>query len=187
MTAVRKKVRHTEKAGIMPARRSQVVFGITTMASIALVGCGGGQKAADTTTIINQTVMPPSGTVSASAAPALTGAAQPAAAADMPQPPAGATQLETGTENGMAKARYSISGQQPNQVVEYYTNLWKGDGYTIVSSSSGGDGGLHGGAMAVASKNGSFIGVDAGADMGEPTRFEVCQGSDEKAVRDCID
>lgn len=157
-------------------------------ASIVLAGCGGGQKAADTTTIINQTIAPSSivaGTPTGAPAPSAT--AQPDASGNMPQPPAGATQREAGTDNGMAKVKYSINGQLPNQVVEYYTNLWKNDGYTIISSGSGADGGRQGGATAVASKNGTFIGVDAGADVGEPTHFDVCQGSNETAVRDCID
>ncbi|WP_293305354.1 hypothetical protein [Mycolicibacterium sp.] len=42
-------------------------------------------------------------------------------------------------------------------------------------------------AAAAASKNGTFIGVEADADIGEPTHFDVCQGSNEMAVRDCID
>jgi hypothetical protein len=175
-------------------RKSGVLIGLGAV-SIALVGCGGAKEAADTTTIINQTVMPssasaaasaPSATPSASAAPAPASAA-PQPAAGMPLPPVGATQLESGTENGMAKTKYSISDQLPNQVIDYYTNLLKNDGYTIITSASGADGGRTGGATAVASKNGTFVGVDADADVGEPTHFDVCQGANEMAVRDCID
>ncbi len=180
-------------------RTTQLVIGVGIM-SIGLAGCGGGTKAADTTTIINQTVMPSSASAasattaasasaSASLSPSTTassGAAQPQAT-DLPQPPAGATQVQTGTDNGVAKAKYSIADQLPDQVMEYYTNLLRNDGYTIVTSKSGPDSGRKGGATAVASKNGVFVGVEADADAGEPTHFDVCQGPNEAAVRDCID
>ncbi len=164
------------------------LIGVGAMAMV-LAGCGGAKEAADTTTIINQTVIQSSAAASPGASAGGSASPAPATAqpAGMPQPPAGASQIESGTEHGMAKVKYSISGQLPNQVVDYYTNLWKNDGYTIINAASGSDGGRHGGATAVASKNGTFVGVDADADPGEPTHFKVCQGSDEMAVRDCID
>jgi hypothetical protein len=163
-------------------------------ASIVLAGCGGGRDAADTTTIINQTIVSSAATATATSAPSPTASApqtssagQAQAVDGLPQPPAGASQVQTGTENGAAKAKYRISDQLPNQVIEYYTGLWKNDGYTIITSGSGPDGGRKGGATAIASKNGTFVGVEADADAGEPTHFDVCQGSTEAAVRDCID
>lgn len=166
---------------------------IVGIAAVALAGCGGGTKAADTTTIINQTVMPSATSAIASATsspaastPAASTAASPAAGS-APQTPAGATQVGTDIENGLTRFKFSIADQLPNQVTEYYANLWRNDGYTIITSTSGPDSGRKGGATAVASKNGVFVGVEADADPGEPTHFEVCQGSDERSVRGCID
>lgn len=105
----------------------------------------------------------------------------------MPAPPTGAAQVGSGAKNGTEQVKYTINGQSPNQIAEYYSNLWSGQGYTIIASSAGADGGIHGGAKAIASKAGTFVGVGAGADAGEPTHFEVCQGASEAAVRDCID
>jgi len=156
------------------------------LTALALAGCGGGTDAADKTTIINQTVMPSAASATAGAAPA-PATAQPQAAGDLPQPPTGASVVKTDTEDGLPRTKYSINDQLPSQVVDYYTNLWRNDGYTIVSSGSGPDSGRQGGATAVASKNGQFIGVNADADPGEPTHFDVCQGASEMAVRNCID
>ena len=175
-------------------RTTSLAIGVGII-SIGLAGCGGGTKAADTTTIINQTVMPssPSATApaAASASPSASGtgapSAAPQAAGSLPQPPGGATQIETGTKGDVAKAKYSINDQLPDQVTEYYTNLWRNDGYTIITSTSGLDSGRKGGATAAASKGGVFAGVEADADPGEPTHFDVCQGPNEAAVRDCID
>lgn len=178
----------------MPGVRTTPLVIALGAVSIALAGCGGGREAADTTTVINQTIVSsvPAATVTSVSSPtasaAQTSTAGQAQAADgMPQPPVGASQVQTGTENGAAKAKYRISDQLPNQVIEYYTNLWKNDGYSIITSGSGPDGGRKGGATAIASKNGTFVGVEADADAGEPTHFDVCQGSSEAAVRDCID
>lgn len=174
-------------------RATQVLIGLGA-ASVVLAGCGGAKEAADTTTIINQTVMPSSApaatTAPAAASPSgsmATTAASPQAGAGLPQPPAGASQTGTDTENGVARTKYTINDQLPNQVADYYSNALKNDGYAIVTSTSGPDGGRTGGAMVVASKDGNFVGVDADADPGEPTRFDVCQGANEMAVRDCID
>ncbi len=171
-------------------RTTAFIIGI---AAVALAGCGSGTKSADTTTIINQTVLPSAASTIASAAgsPAASapaaGTTASAVAGSAPQVPAGATQVGTDTKNGTTKFKFSIADQLPNQVTEYYANLWRNDGYTIITSTSGPDSGRKGGATAVASKNGTFVGVEADADPGEPTHFDVCQGSDEQAVRDCID
>lgn len=172
-------------------RTAPLVIGVGIL-SIGLAGCGGATKSADTTTIINQTVISSASSVansagSSGAATSVAPGTQAQPAADFPQPPAGANVVKTDTENGTARTKYSVTGQDPMQVVEYYTNLWRTDGYTIISSGGGGDPGRGGGASAVASKAGVFIGVDAGAGAGEPTHFDVCRGADERAVRDCID
>ena len=160
------------------------VIGIT---ALALTGCGGptdtSEKAPEKTTV-TETVAPPtsSATTAATAAPATT------APASLPQPPAGATQQETRTDNGVQFARYSVDGQQPQQVVDYYTGIWQGEGYTITSSGGGGGGyGQYGGsgAGATGSKSGSFVAVNAGGQSGASTYFSVCAGADEQAVRQC--
>lgn len=152
---------------------------------MALAGCGGAHDAADTTTIINQTIV--SSGASAASSPATSTSAQPQPAAGLLEPPAGATQKAGGIDHGASKLEYSINGQTPNQVIEYYTVMWRDKGFTIINSTGGADGGRKGGAVAVASKDGTFVGVEADADAGEPTHFDVCQGSDEMMVRDCID
>ena len=88
----------------------------------------------------------------------------------------------------MQFARYSLDGQQPQQVVDYYTGIWQGEGYTVTSSGGGGGGyGQYGGsgAGATGSKPGAFVAVNAGGQTGQATYFSVCQGSDEQAVRKC--
>jgi hypothetical protein len=167
-------------------RIAAVITGIG-IAALALAGCGGStdtsEKAAEKTTV-TETVAPPasSATTAATAAPATT------APAGLPQPPAGATQQETRTDNGVQFARYSVDGQQPQQVVDYYTGIWQGEGYTITSSGGGGGGyGQYGGsgAGATGSKSGSFVAVNAGGQSGASTYFSVCAGADEQAVRQC--
>jgi hypothetical protein len=162
-------------------RIAAVITGIG-IAALALAGCGGptdtSEKAMEKTTV-TETVAPPasSATTAATTAPA-----------SLPQPPAGATQQETRTDNGVQFARYSIDGQQPQQVVDYYTGIWQGEGYTITSSGGGGGGyGQYGGsgAGATGSKSGSFVAVNAGGQSGASTYFSVCAGADEQAVRQC--
>ncbi len=167
------------------------------IAGMALAGCGGStdtsEKAPEKTTV-TETVAPPasSATTTATAAPGTTGpdttAPDTTGPAGMPQPPAGATQQETRTDNGVQFARYSVDGQQPQQVVDYYTGIWQGEGYTITSSGGGGGGyGQYGGsgAGATGSKAGSFVAVNAGGQTGASTYFSVCAGADEQAVRQC--
>ena len=158
------------------------------IAGMALAGCGGStdtsEKAPEKTTV-TETDAPPAS--SATAAPGTTGP-DTTAPAGMPQPPAGATQQESRTDNGVQFARYSVDGQQPQQVVDYYTGIWQGEGYTITSSGGGGGGyGQYGGsgAGATGSKSGSFVAVNAGGQTGASTYFSVCAGADEQAVRQC--
>lgn len=161
-------------------------IGIT---ALALSGCAGttekSEKAPEKTTV-TETVSPPTSATATTATPA-PGTAAPAG---LPQPPSGATQQETRTDNGVQFARYSVDGQQPQQVVDYYTGIWQGEGYTITSSGGGGGGyGQYGGsgAGATGSKSGSFVAVNAGGQSGAPTYFSVCAGADEQAVRQCND
>ena len=155
------------------------------IAALAVSGCGG-TTTADKTTVTE--------TVSASATPSTSASASTsaspsvAASPGLAQPPAGASQLETESDDGVVFARYSIDGQQPQQVVDYYTGIWQGEGYTVTSSGGGGGGyGQYGGsgAGATGSKPGAFVAVNAGGQTGQATYFSVCQGSDEQAVRKC--
>ena len=155
------------------------------IAALAVSGCGG-TTTADKTTVTE--------TVSASATPSTSASASTsaspsvAASPGLAQPPAGASQLETESDDGVVFARYSLDGQQPQQVVDYYTGIWQGEGYTVTSSGGGGGGyGQYGGsgAGATGSKPGAFVAVNAGGQTGQATYFSVCQGSDEQAVRKC--
>ena len=159
-------------------------IGIT---ALALSGCAStaekSEKAPEKTTV-TETVAPPASATATTATPT----AATTAPASLPQPPAGATQQETRTDNGVQFARYSVDGQQPQQVVDYYTGIWQGEGYTITSSGGGGGGyGQYGGsgAGATGSKSGSFVAVNAGGQTGASTYFSVCAGADEQAVRQC--
>ena len=167
-------------------RIGAIVTGIGITA-LALSGCAStaekSEKAPEKTTV-TETVAPPASATATTATPA-PGTAAPAS---LPQPPAGATQQETRTDNGVQFARYSVDGQQPQQVVDYYTGIWQGEGYTITSSGGGGGGyGQYGGsgAGATGSKSGSFVAVNAGGQTGASTYFSVCAGADEQAVRQC--
>jgi hypothetical protein len=165
-------------------RIAAVITGLG-IAALAVSGCGG-TTTADKTTVTE--------TVSASATPSTSASASTsaspsvAASPGLAQPPAGASQLETESDDGVVFARYSLDGQQPQQVVDYYTGIWQGEGYTVTSSGGGGGGyGQYGGsgAGATGSKPGAFVAVNAGGQTGQATYFSVCQGSDEQAVRKC--
>ena len=165
-------------------RIAAVITGLG-IAALAVSGCGG-TTTADKTTVTE--------TVSASATPSTSASASTsaspsvAASPGLAKPPAGASQLETESDDGVVFARYSLDGQQPQQVVDYYTGIWQGEGYTVTSSGGGGGGyGQYGGsgAGATGSKPGAFVAVNAGGQTGQATYFSVCQGSDEQAVRKC--
>jgi hypothetical protein len=157
------------------------------LTALALSGCSGtttSEKATVTETVsASATAAATPSTAATSQAPASTGSG-------VAQPPAGAAQLESTTNNGVQLTRYSVDGQQPQQVVDYYTGIWQGEGYTVTSSGGGGGGyGQYGGsgAGATGSKSGSFVAVNAGGQTGQATYFSVCLGSDEQAVRLCSD
>ena len=114
-------------------------LGIT---AVALSGCGGttttSEKSVEKTTV-TETVSA-SATATSPAPSAAPSTAASASAADLPQPPAGASPQEARTDDGVQFARYSITGQAPQQVVDYYTGIWQGEGYTITNSGGGGGG-----------------------------------------------
>ncbi|MCB0930779.1 MAG: hypothetical protein KDB71_02630 [Mycobacterium sp.] len=105
----------------------------------------------------------------------------------LPQPPTGASQVKFVESDQVMHARYSIQGQSPQQVIDYYVGAWKHAGYLITGVEGGGYPGRYGGsgASAYGLKPGVFVAVDAGAGNGGPTYFNVCQGTDQKAVRRC--
>lgn len=107
--------------------------------------------------------------------------------ASLPPPPTGASQLNSGESNGVVHARYSIQGQSPQQVVDYYVGALKHEGYYITGVEGGGNPGRYGGSGAnvYGLKSGVFVAVDSGAGNSGPTYFNVCQGTDQKAVRRC--
>jgi hypothetical protein len=156
-------------------------LGIT---AVTLAGCGGttttSEKSVEKTTVTE--------TVSAAPSTAAPSTAATTSAAGLPQPPAGASPQESRTDNGVQSMRYSVTGQQPQQVVDYYTGIWQGEGYTITNSGGGGGGyGQYGGsgAGATGSKSGSFVAVNAGGQTAGPTYFTVCMGADEQSVNQC--
>ena len=159
------------------------------IAALAVSGCGG-TTTADKTTVTETVSASASTSASTSTSASASTSASPSVAASpgLAQPPAGASQLETESDDGVVFARYSLDGQQPQQVVDYYTGIWQGEGYTVTSSGGGGGGyGQYGGsgAGATGSKPGAFVAVNAGGQPGQATYFSVCQGSDEQAVRKC--
>lgn len=153
------------------------------VAALILTGCSKSatvtEKSATEKTTVTETV-----TASVSAPDKSESATT---APNLPQPPTGATALNSSDSDGVQHARYSVTGQTPKQVVDHYAGLWKDQGYTI-SESSGGGGGEDGGsgANATGSKGGTFVGVDAGGRNGEATYFDVCVGSDQDAVTHCL-
>ena len=157
-----------------------------SLTALTLSGCGSTNTAEQAT--VTETVAAAPTRAPASAAQAAS--PRVADGTGLPQPPAGASQLETRSDNGVQFARYSITGQQPQQVVDYYTGVWQGQGYTVTSSGGGGGGyGSYGGsgAGATGAKQGGFVTVNAGGQNGQATYFSVCQGADEQAVRQCSD
>lgn len=177
-------------------------LGIT---AVALSGCAGttttSEKSVEKTTV-TETVSAPAtapgaapGAAPSTAASASSGAPSTApstgagaSTTGLPQPPAGASPQEARNDNGVQFSRYSITGQQPQQVVDYYTGIWQGEGHTITNSGGGGGGyGQYGGsgAGATGSKSGSFVAVNAGGQTAGPTYFSVCMGADEQSVRQC--
>ncbi len=175
------------------ARTHVVAAASVGAAALALAGCSSGSSESTTVTV----TATPSAAESTSAAPATSAAAAPSAsvaesatsaAVSFPAPPAGSTTLQTSNANGVEYARYSNSGQQPEQVVSFYSQEWQNEGYSMTSSGGGGGGyGKYGGADAGATgtKDGSYVNVQAGGSTSGPTYFEVCMGPDESAVDQC--
>ena len=158
-----------------------------SLTALALTGCSSTPTTSEKATV-TETVSAAPTSAAVSAPPSSSPSA--AVSLGLPQPPAGAAQLETKNDNGVQFGRYSITGQQPQQVADYYTGVWQGQGYTVTSSGGGGGGyGQYGGsgAGATGTKSGSFVAVNAGGQNGQATYFSVCQGADQQAVRQCSD
>lgn len=160
---------------------------VTGLGAVALVlpGCSTSSPTEENTTVTKTVTS--SAAAGTSASPGTSGPSTPASGDGLPQPPAGAAQISTSEHNGVMHARYSVDGQTPQQVVDYYVGIWTGDGFTINGRSGGGDPGKYGGsgARANGSKSGTFVAVDAGAGNGRPTYFDVCHGANEDRVRHC--
>lgn len=152
-----------------------LVIGVA-ITTLALSGCSTPSTTTDRTTVTRS-----------SATPGATGSAAPAVASGLTQPPSGATLLESDESDGTLHARYSIADRSPRQVIDYYVGTWKDEGYNITGVENGGEPGPHGGsgASAYGLRAGTFVAVDAGAGNGQPTYFDICQGTDSKVVRHC--
>lgn len=129
-----------------------------------------------------------SSTTASTAAASSTTAASGGGTGAMPTAPSGAQNLQSGSANGATYARYSISGQTPQQVVSGYQTELTGQGYTVQNQGGGGGGwGDWGGANAglSANKGSSYVNVQAGGQSAGPTYFEVCVGPSAQSVQDC--
>jgi hypothetical protein len=116
--------------------------------------------------------------------------ATPAIAATVPSdPPSGAKTLQTKTLTGNTSyARYSVKSMTPKQVLAYYQQALRADGFRTVNEGGGGsgwsDGWGGGGGGLTAMHNGVYFSVNAGGD-GTPTFFEVCYGPNSQVVDNC--
>ena len=117
-------------------------------------------------------------------------AASPAIAATVPSdPPSGAKTLQTKTLAGNTNyARYSVKSMTPKQVIAYYQQALRADGFRTVNEGGGGsgwsDGWGGGGGGLTAMHNGVYFSVNAGGG-GKPTFFEVCYGPNSQVVDNC--
>jgi hypothetical protein len=118
-------------------------------------------------------------------------AAQAVAAASIPTgPPSGSKTLQTKTlTGGVQYARYSNGSMSPSQVISYYQQQLRGQGWQTVNEGGGGSGwsggwGGGGGGGLTAIKTGTYFSVNAGGD-GTPTYFEVCVGGNSQVVNNC--
>lgn len=159
-----------------------VVAALGSAVVLGAAGCSSGSSSSEVTATATVTE-----TASASASPSASGSKS-ADYVPITEPPSGAKELEHTDSADYHYSRYSIDGQQPAQIVSYYTNAWQNDGYTIDSSGGGGGGwGQYGGsgAGATGSKSGSFVAVQAGGQSGATTYFEVCEGTNQQVVDQC--
>jgi len=114
----------------------------------------------------------------------------PAHAAAVPSdPPSGAKTLQTKTlASNTNYARYSIKSMTAKQVIAYYQQALRADGFRTVSEGGGGSGWSSGwgggGGGLTAMHNGVYFSVNAGGN-GKPTYFEVCYGPNSKVVDNC--
>lgn len=154
--------------------------------SALVAGCSSDDdKASESTTSTSE-----GSTTSSTASASSTTAATPttAASGSLPAPPSGASELQSSSANGVAYARYQISGTTAEQVVSGYHGELQSAGYTVTDTGGGGGGwGKWGGAGAglTAEGDGGYVAVQAGGQSSGPVYFEVCQGASSSAVQEC--
>jgi hypothetical protein len=167
----------------MKITKGRIALAAALAAGIPLVAAGCGDSTQATTTeVLTETTAP--------APAASTAAATPAATSALPAAPAAAKQLASRQKNGATYYHYSISGQTPQQIVNFYQSELQSSGFTVKSTGGGGGGwGAYGGSEAGISgdNNSEWIDVEAGGEKSGPTYWEVCVGPSNQSVNDCQD
>ena len=167
----------------MKITTGRIALAAALAAGIPLVAAGCGDSTQATTTeVLTETTAP--------APAASTAAATPAATSALPAAPAAAKQLASRQKNGATYYHYSISGQTPQQIVNFYQSELQSSGFTVKSTGGGGGGwGAYGGSEAgISGDNTSeWIDVEAGGEKSGPTYWEVCVGPSNQSVNDCQD
>jgi len=167
----------------MKITTGRIALAAALAAGIPLVAAGCGDSTQATTTeVLTETTAP--------APAASTAAATPAATSALPAAPAAAKQLASRQKNGATYYHYSISGQTPQQIVNFYQSELQSSGFTVKSTGGGGGGwGAYGGSEAGISgdNNSEWIDVEAGGEKSGPTYWEVCVGPSNQSVNDCQD
>ena len=129
------------------------------------------------------------GTIAAVGLIGLASAAPLQAAPSPSAPPSGSTTLQTKNLAGNTTyARYSNKSMTPAQVISYYQQKLRSQGWATVNEGGGGsgwsDGWGGGGGGLTGIKTGTYFSVNAGGD-GSPTYFEVCYGPNSQIVNNC--
>jgi hypothetical protein len=165
----------------MKITTGRIALAAALAAGIPLVAAGCGDSTQATTTeVLTETTAP--------APAASTAAATPAATSALPAAPAAAKQLASRQKNGATYYHYSISGQTPQQIVNFYQSELQSSGFTVKSPGGGGGGwGGYGGSDAGISgdNNSEWIDVEAGGQKSGPTYWEICVGPSAQSVDDC--
>ena len=167
----------------MKITKGRIALAAALAAGIPLVAAGCGDSTQATTTeVLTETTAP--------APAASTAAATPAATSALPAAPAAAKQLASRQKNGATYYHYSISGQTPQQIVNFYQSELQSSGFTVKSTGGGGGGwGAYGGSEGGISgdNNSEWIDVEAGGEKSGPAYWEVCVGPSNQSVNDCQD
>jgi hypothetical protein len=174
----------------MKITTGRIALAAALAAGIPLVAAGCGDSTQATTTeVLTETTAPAPAASTAAAPPAAsTAAATPAATSALPAAPAAAKQLASRQKNGATYYHYSISGQTPQQIVNFYQSELQSSGFTVKSTGGGGGGwGGYGGSDAGISgdNNSEWIDVEAGGQKSGPTYWEICVGPSAQSVDDC--